>query len=594
VGLRKDTFVPQKVRISHVDPRSLDNTFRRHRLPRVVVLEQCSEASSDETHVTVRGAAWDQRADSERGSILTNTALDARCENVHPVYSPSLDQRAFPSLHQRLEPLATLLADPEPLSVDAMVQRAAHAQRDFQGWSEARIDQLLQALAERVSRHAEELAMAAVQETQLGNVADKTAKNRFASLDVCRSVVGHVGHGRLWWDKRRQVTALASPVGVVFGLVPATNPTSTFIFKVLICLKGRNAVILSPSQRALGVSNRLGELIQTVLREQGALPDLVQWIRSKNSRTTTLTFMEHPNIALILATGGPAMVKAAYRSGTPAIGVGAGNAPALICADANLKHAAACAVRSKSFDNGIVCCSEHNLVVVQSCAQAFRAALEQQGAAVLSAEETVAFLSLMVDPASHRLRPQVLGQFAADLAAGVDIQRPYPIQLLVVPTEAVSENNPLALEKLAPILSLFTVADEQVGMQVCQELLALDGLGHTAIIHTDNTVLVETFAARMPASRILVNAPGTQAGIGMTSGLMPSLTLGCGTFGGTSTTDNVTYSHLLNIKRVAYYTAPRRSLVSRGKSRWLRPDLLLKAGAALVWQRVHRSARRRS
>ncbi len=516
---------------------------------------------------------------------------EARCENVHPVGRPSLEQQAFLSVHQTLEPSAILRADPEPLSVDTMVQRAVQAQHDFQGWPEARIDQLLQALAERVSRHAEELALAAVQETRLGNVADKTAKNRFASLDVCRSLVGQVGHGRLRWDKRKKITTFASPVGVVFGLVPATNPTSTFIFKVLVCLKGRNAVILSPSQRALGVSNQLGELIQAVLREQGAPPDLVQWIRSKNSRTTTLPFMEHPDIALILATGGPALVKAAYRSGTPAIGVGAGNAPALICADANLKQAAACVVRSKSFDNGIICCSEHNLVVVQSCAHAFRAALEQQGAAVLSAEETAAFLRLMVDPASHRLRPHVLGQCAADLAAQVGIQRSYPIQLLVVPTEAVSENNPLAREKLAPILSLLTVADEQVGMHVCQKLLALDGLGHTAIIHTRSTALVETFAARMPASRILVNAPGTQAGIGMTSGLMPSLTLGCGTFGGTSTTDNVTYSHLLNVKRVAYGTTPKRLSVADGKSALLRPDLLLKAGATLVWHRIQRRTR---
>jgi acetaldehyde dehydrogenase / alcohol dehydrogenase len=532
---------------------------------------------------------------SEEYVAMNDHALpDARSESVHPVCHPSRDQHAFLSLHQKPEPPAILRVDPEPHSVDAMVQRAVQAQQAFLDWPEERIDQLLQALAERVSLHAEELAMAAVQETRLGNVADKTVKNRFASQDVCRSLVGHVGHGRLWWDKRKQVTALASPVGVVFGLVPATNPTSTFNFKVLICLKGRNAVILSPSQRALSVSNRLGELIQTVLRERGAPPDLVQWIRSKNSRSITLTFMEHPNIALILATGGPAMVKAAYRSGTPAIGVGAGNAPALICADANLNHAAACAVRSKSFDNGIICCSEHNLVVVQSCAQAFKAALEQQGAAVLSAEETGAFFSLMVDPASHRLRPQVLGQCAADLAAQVSIHRSYPIQLLVVPTEAVSEHNPLAREKLAPILSLFTVADEQVGMQVCQALLALDGLGHTAILHTRNTALVETFAARMPASRILVNVPGTQAGIGMTSGLMPSLTLGCGTFGGTSTTDNVTYSHLLNVKRVAYGTTPKWLPVSEGKSTLLRPDLLLKAWMSLLWLRIHRSRRLRS
>jgi acyl-CoA reductase-like NAD-dependent aldehyde dehydrogenase len=151
---------------------------------------------------------------------------EARSENVHPVYRPTLDQHAFPTSHQTLEPPAILRADPEPLSVDAMAQRAVQAQHAFQGWSEARIDQLLQVLAERVSRHAEELAIAAVQETRLGNVADKTAKNRFASLDVCRSLVGQVGHGRLWWDKRKKVTTFASPVGVVFGLVPATNPTS--------------------------------------------------------------------------------------------------------------------------------------------------------------------------------------------------------------------------------------------------------------------------------------------------------------------------------------------------------------------------------
>lgn len=468
--------------------------------------------------------------------------------------------------------------------VDAMVACAVRAQKEIQDWPETRIDKLLQALAEKVHEHAEELARAAVQETQLGNVADKTAKNRFASLDVYRSLVGQIGHGRLSRDKRRKVTTLASPVGVVFGLVPATNPTSTFIFKVLICLKGRNALILSPSQRASGVSNRLGELIQQVLRDQGAPPQLVQWVQplrsvqSENSRTTAISFMEHPKISFILATGGPTMVKAAYRSGTPAIGVGAGNAPVLICADAHLKQTATRVVMSKSFDNGIVCCSEHNLVVVQSCVQAFTEALEKQGAAVLSDKERGAFLKRMVDPASNRLKPQVNGQLASDLARQAGICRAYPIKLIVVPSENVSEKNPMAVEKLAPILSLFTVADERVGMRVCQELLAIDGLGHTAIIHTHNGPLIEAFAARMPASRILVNAPGTQGGIGMTSGLIPSLTLGCGTFGGTSTTDNVTYSHLLNMKRVAYYTPPS-TLSLAGRLRSLLKKRLVKREA---------------
>ncbi|HCF86079.1 MAG TPA: acetaldehyde dehydrogenase [Ktedonobacter sp.] len=493
--------------------------------------------------------------------------VDALAKKEQAEFEQGLAQITSRIKSDTIEQASTLIADTADTFVDAMVESAVRAQKEIQDWPETRIDKLLQALAERVNEHAEELARAAVRETQLGNVADKTAKNRFASLDVYRSLVGQIGQGRLSLDKRRKVTTLASPVGVVFGLVPATNPTSTFIFKVLICLKGRNAIILSPSQRASGVSNGLGELIQQVLREHGAPPQLVQWVQSKNSRTTAIAFMEHPKISFILATGGPAMVKAAYRSGTPAIGVGAGNAPVLICADANLKHTAASVVMSKSFDNGIVCCSEHNLVAVQSCVQAFKEALEKQGAAVLSEEERVAFLNVVVDPARNRLKPQVNGQLASELARQAGICRVYPIKLIVVPSEKVSEKNPMAVEKLAPILSLFTVADEQVGMRVCQELLAIDGLGHTAIIHTYNSTLIEAFTVRMPVSRILVNAPGTQGGIGMTSGLIPSLTLGCGTFGGTSTTDNVTYSHLLNIKRVAYYTPPGTlTLVGRMRS----------------------------
>lgn len=194
--------------------------------------------------------------------------------------------------------------------------------------------------------------------------------------------------------------------------------------------------------------------------------------------------------------------------------------------------------------------------MVQSCVVTFKEALEKQGATVLSEEERGAFLNVMVNPTRNRLKSQVNGQLASDLAALAGICRTYPINLLVVPTENVSETNPLAVEKLVSILSLFTVADEHIGMRVCEELLALDGLGHTAIILTNSSALIEAFTARMPTRRILVNAPGAQGGIGMTSGLILSLSLGCGTFGGTATTDNVTYSHLLNIKRVAYYTQP--------------------------------------
>lgn len=438
--------------------------------------------------------------------------------------------------------------------MDTLVERAAAAQKEFQSWSEEATDRLLYALATAVYQHAEELAIAAVRETGMGNVRDKTIKNRFASMDIYRSLEGRVGQGRLSTDKRHKIMTIASPMGVILGLVPATHPAATFIFKVLIALKGRNALILSPSHRAMGVSNLIGELIRQVLCQQGAPPDLVQWVSAAKGRITVGALMAHPGISFILATGGPGVVKAAYQSGKPAIGVGAGNAPVLVCADTDLSLAASNSVMSKAFDNGLACCSENNLVVVESQVEAFTAALEEHGAAVLSGEESQRLLAMIVDPRTNRLQASILGRAAGTIAEWASIERPYPIQVLVLPTQEVSQHNPLAREKLAPLLSLFSVADEQAGMRICEQILALEGAGHTAIIYTRSSRLTTEFGARLPASRILVNAPGTQGGMGLVSGLQPSMTLGCGTFGGTSTTDNVTYTHLLNIKRVAWST----------------------------------------
>ena len=466
-----------------------------------------------------------------------------------------------------------LLSESTDGYVDALVGRAVDSQKEFQRWSEEATDRLLQALARCVYLHAEELAMAAERETGMGNVRDKVAKNHFASMEIYRSLEGRIGHGPLAVDRRRRVMTVASPMGVVFGLVPATHPTATFIFKVLIALKGRNALILSPSRRASGVTNQMGKLIRQVLREQGAPPDLVQWVDASRDRTTTGAFMAHPGVSIILATGGPEMVKAAYRSGTPAIGVGAGNAPVLVCTDADLSRAASNIVMSKAFDNGLACCSENNLVVVESRLEAFTAALEEHEAAVLSAEEMQRLLGVILDSSTNRLHASMSGQAACTIAERASIRRPYPIQVLVVPTHEVSEHNPLAREKLAPLLSLFSVVDEQAGMRVCEEILALEGIGHTAIIYTRTPRLTDEYGARMPASRILVNTPGTQGGMGQLTDLQPSMTLGCGTFGGTSTTDNVTYTHLLNLKRVAY-TIPFRRRPGSGRFKDL--DVIIK------------------
>jgi acyl-CoA reductase-like NAD-dependent aldehyde dehydrogenase len=438
--------------------------------------------------------------------------------------------------------------------VDAMVSRAVDAQHLIESWSEEEIDSLLLALAERVASQAHPLAVAAVEEIGMGNVADKTFKNRVASIGIYEQMAGQKGHGEIAFDAGRQIAEIASPVGVVLGLIPAVHPVATFIFKTLIALKARNAIILSPSRRAARVSQQVGDLIQETLIERGAPVNLVQWITSNDGRQTTAELMRHRHIALVLATGGPGMVDAAYRSGKPAIGVGPGNAPALITSDADLAHVAQSVVMSKSFDNGLICGAENHLVVEASARTELVSELMKHGAAILDEAESERFKDAAVSPDTCRFLPPIVGMDAATLAELAHIERPYPLRLLVVPTELISTTNYLAAEKLAPVVSLFTVPDAEAGLKVCRTLLEIDGRGHTAIIHSQNVPFVRRFTEAIDVSRILVNSPGTHGVIGLTSGLTPSMTLGSGTWGGNSTTNNITYRDLLNIKRVAYYT----------------------------------------
>jgi acetaldehyde dehydrogenase/alcohol dehydrogenase len=439
-------------------------------------------------------------------------------------------------------------ADIDP-AVDAAVARAVAAQAVLAGWPEVRVEALLNAIAEAVAGQAEELAAATVAETGIGNVADKTFKNRFASLEVNRTLQGRPGIGPRPPDDRG-VTEIASPVGVVLGLIPMTNPVATLVFKILICVKARNALIVSHHPAAARVGARTMALVGDVLAEHGAPVDLLQSVE-RASRTRTAMFMRHPQVSLILATGGTAMVRAAYSSGTPAIGVGSGNVPALVCADADPRAAAAAVVESKAFDHGIICGSEDNLVVDRPVAGAFRAALEAAGAAVCSPEETARVAAHAFDPADGHLRREVLGQSASAIAEAAGVRREGAVRVLVLPLDLDQVDGPLGREKLAPLLSLFTVDGTDHGLEVCQRLLANQGAGHTAVIHTGDEALQQRFAEEIPASRVLVNGPATHGCIGVGNGLTPSLTLGCGTFGGNSTTDNVTYTNLLNVKRLA-------------------------------------------
>jgi acyl-CoA reductase-like NAD-dependent aldehyde dehydrogenase len=454
---------------------------------------------------------------------------------------------------QRLADFAVTEPDPD---VHEMVARARQAVGDFGSWSDERIDALLLRIAQAAAARAGELAAATVAETRIGNVADKTVKNQMASLGVYRSLAGRPGRGALQVFADRKVTELASPSGVIFALIPMTNPVATAVFKTLIALKGGNALILSFHRAALGVGNATGDLIRGVLADAGAPPDLVQWIKQRSSRKKTAMFLSHPGVSLVLATGGAGMVKAAYSSGTPAIGVGPANTPTLICGDADPDQVAHAVVLSKSFDNGLICGAEHNLIVVRALRERLIAAFERAGAAVLSPDETKRFLGTVIDPKTGGWRAQIIGQAADAIAGFMKITRDHPIKLLVVPADQPGPDNPLAGEKIFPVLSLFTVQDENEGTALAGSLLGFHGAGHTAVIHGHDPAVIERFALAMPAGRILVNSPSVQGVVGLTSGLEPSFVLGCGTFGGNSTTDNVGYRNLLNIKRLAYYVQP--------------------------------------
>ena len=522
----------------------------------------------DSNHVLGEIALLDGRPRSASAYAHTNVELrEVAAEALnglldeHPrlygIVFAALGGSAALKLRRTNDMLADAIFEKSDAAVDEVVKRAVEAQKQVADWPEDRIDAMLSDIAEATARHSVEFAEATVKETRIGNAEDKTLKNLMASVGVYQWLAGQTAAGPTREDVTNKVTELVRPVGVVLGLIPMTNPVATAVFKIVTCLKARNALILSFHRSSKHVGAQVGEMIQGVLKEHGAPVDLVQWIKDRQSRKTTESFMRHPGVAFILATGGTTMVQAAYQSGTPAIGVGPGNAPTLICPDANIDHAADCVVTSKSFDNGLICGSEQNLVVCRAVLPRFVESLIQRRAAVLTEQEVPGFKEKVTTGQGSHINPLVIGQGADVIARTTGIKREYPIKLLVVPTEKIDAQNPFALEKMAPVISLFVVDDEDQGIKVGKKLLQLEGAGHTAVIHTENRELIERFAAAMPASRVLVNTPASHGVIGSTTGLIPSLTLGCGTLGNNSTSDNVNFKHLLNTTRIAEYLPER-------------------------------------
>ncbi|GAA0536490.1 acetaldehyde dehydrogenase/alcohol dehydrogenase [Rhizomicrobium palustre] len=437
--------------------------------------------------------------------------------------------------------------------LDALVARVNAAQKEFAGFSQEKVDQIFRAAAFAATEARIRLAMMAAEETGMGVVEDKVIKNHFASEYIYNKYKDEPTCGVLEVDNVGGTITIAEPIGVICGIVPTTNPTSTAIFKALISLKTRNGIIFSPHPRAKKATCAAAKLVLDAAVAAGAPEDIIGWIDAPSIELSN-ALMRHPGINLILATGGPGMVKAAYSSGKPAIGVGAGNAPVVIDEYADIKRAVASILMSKTFDNGMICASEQAVVVVDSVYDQVRERFSSHGGYILSDNELGA-VKQTVFPEGH-LNPNVVGQPAVKIAAMAGFTVPPETKVLIGEVEETVDSEPFAHEKLSPTLALYRRKDFAAAVDAAADIVALGGIGHTSVLYTDqdrHADRVMAFGKRMKTARILVNMPSSHGGIGdlYNFTMAPSLTLGCGSWGGNSISENVGPKHLINRKVVA-------------------------------------------
>jgi acetaldehyde dehydrogenase (acetylating) len=435
-----------------------------------------------------------------------------------------------------------------------LAQRAKQAAPALAEFSQERIDRIIDAMAAATRSRAEEFARLAVEETGYGVVADKVQKNLFSSEQVYQFIrpmrtVGVVGR-----NEEKKVVEIAEPFGVVAAIVPSTNPTSTAIYKILISLKARCPIVISPHPSAARCITRVAEVMAAAAREAGAPEGAVNWMTTVTLEGTQ-ELMKHRDVAVILATGGMGLVRAAYSAGKPAYGVGPGNAPCFIERSADLAKAASDIIIGKSFDNGVLCSSPNSVVVESAVADEVHREFERQGAYFMSPGEADKLAAILVSP--QRLpNPKLVGKPAMFLAEQCGFKVPAGTRALIAELKGVGRDYPLSIEKLCPVLSYYVVADWREGCERCIQILRYGGMGHTMSIHSRNEQVILEFGLKKPAFRIVVNTPTTHGSIGLTTGLDPAMTLGCGGYGGNITSDNISPKHLLNIKRLAYETRP--------------------------------------
>ena len=436
----------------------------------------------------------------------------------------------------------------------ALAVAARQAQSLLAELSQEQIDAIVTAMADAVTPQAEALARLAVDETSYGVVADKVQKNLFASRQVYEFIKPMRTVGVINQIEDRKIVEIGEPFGVVAAIVPSTNPTSTAIYKVLIALKARCAIVVSPHPAAARCITRAVEVMANAAHRAGAPPGTIGWMTTVTLEGTQ-ELMRHRDVAVILATGGMGLVRAAYSSGKPAYGVGPGNAPCYIERSADLKKAASDIMIGKTFDNGVLCSSPNSVVVDEAVAEEVRREFQALGAHFLNQAEMDALGKGLVTP--QRLpNPALVGKPATYIAKQVGITIPEGTRALIAPLGGVGRDYPLSIEKLCPVLSLYVVKDWREGCERCIQILRYGGMGHTMSIHSKNEDVILQFGLKKPAFRICVNTPTTHGSIGLTTGLDPAMTLGCGGWGGNITSDNISPRHLLNVKRLAYEVRP--------------------------------------
>ncbi|MDX6611887.1 MAG: hypothetical protein QOD75_1073 [Blastocatellia bacterium] len=450
-------------------------------------------------------------------------------------------------------------ADKDLISVQQardMVEAAHRAQVDLAHFDQEKIDRICAAMAKAALREAARLGAMAVEETGFGVPADKQEKNRFASEDVWNyfrnlRTVGVV-------SESKDVVEIASPRGVVAAIIPSTNPTSTAIFKVLIAIKSRNAIVLSPHPSAARCINETVKVMREVAIKEGLPADAIACMTTATIEGTE-ALMKHKQTAVILATGGIGLVRAAYSSGKPAFGVGPGNVPVFIERTADVAKAVQDILSSKCFDNGTICASEQAVVADAPIEQAVREQFKLQGGHFLSAAEADQLAKVVVTQ-QRSLNPGIVGKSVEVIAKMAGLSVPPGTRCLMADVGGVGREFPLSMEKLSPILAFYVEDGIERGAARCFEILSYGGMGHTAGVHTRSREAAVRYGSEMPASRVIVNSPTTHGAIGLSTALPPSMTLGCGSWGGNVTSDNVSPLHLMDIKRVAFETRPVKSV----------------------------------